>query len=339
MKYILNETPIRTTNGFNVNNVKVDLDIPTNILYHDYNYNVCNHVNITSTIENDFSSPIGLNHDTYKNTIIDIDDDVDNTFKLEYEFKDEDNLIDNIDINVKENKRINLFINYSSTCNKESFHNGNINIFAKNSSTVNLTILNSLNVNSINMISGCIHADEKSNVKVNIIDLSGKIRIYNFKSNTKTNSNCSLNNIYIGKQNDLIDLNYNFINLEPNSNNNIEVQGLLDDKAVKTFKGIIDFKEGCKKSIGHENENCLLLSKTCISKSLPILLCHEEDVDGAHSVSSGKIDQNKMFYLMSRGIDEASSKKMIIKGNFNHIISLLPDEIKEFINTKIDEII
>lgn len=336
MKYILNETPIKTTNGFRVNNVKVDLDVPDKLSFHEY---LTENINIISTDKNDFISNIGLKNSLYKNTKIDIVNNVNELVKLEYIFQNDDHLVDNIDINISDNLNINMFINYSSIDNNYHFHNGNLNINVKENSTLNLTILNNFNNKSVNLLSGVINAYGDSNVVINLIDLSGKVRIYNFHSNTLKNSSSSLNNIYIGKNNNLIDLNYNYINKDINSHNNIEVQGILDDNAIKTFKGIIDFKENSKKSIGHENENCLLLSDTCISKSLPILLCHEEDVDGAHSVSSGKIDVNKLFYLMSRGLTEINSKKLIIKSNFNSILNNIPEEIFDIINNKIDELI
>lgn len=336
MKYILNETPIKTTNGFRVNNVKVDLDVPDKFSFHEY---LTENINIISTDKNDFISNIGLKNSLYRNTKIDIVNNVNELVKLEYIFQNDDHLVDNIDINISDNLNINMFINYSSIDNNYHFHNGNLNINVKENSALNLTILNNFNNKSVNLLSGVINAYGDSNVVINLIDLSGKVRIYNFQSNTLKNSSSSLNNIYIGKNNNLIDLNYNYINKDINSHNNIEVQGILDDNAIKTFKGIIDFKENSKKSIGHENENCLLLSDTCISKSLPILLCHEEDVDGAHSVSSGKIDVNKLFYLMSRGLTEINSKKLIIKSNFNSILNNIPEEIFDIINNKIDELI
>lgn len=336
MKYILNETPIRTTNGFNVNNIKVDLNVPENYIFHEYN---TKNVDIKSSEELNFTSNIGLDNKKYLNSKIDINKNIDQLMSIEYIFNGEDHLVDNIDITIKENLKTNIFINYTSNDNNYHFHNGNINIVASENSSLNLTILNSLNSESVNLIAGNINCGKNSCVKINLIDLSGKVRIYNFKSNTLENSRSDLNNIYIGKNNEVLDLNYHYINKEINSQNNIEVQGILDDKSIKTFKGTIDFKENSKKSIGHENEHCLLLSNTCISKSLPILLCHEEDVDGAHSVSSGKIDTNKLFYLMSRGLTSMEAKKLIIKSNFNAILTNVPEEILDLINNKIDEII
>lgn len=339
MKYILNEIPIKTTNGFKVNNVKVDLDIPKTMKFHDYEFENIDVSNIETSIKKDFVSHIGLNNKEYKNTNILINTQINDLIKINYDFKEEDHLVDNININVDKGLDINICINYNSKDNYQHFHNGNININVEENSKLNITIINSININSINLISGNINGSNNSTVKINLIDLNGSIRIYNFKSNTQSNASTYLNNIYIGMRNDLIDMNYHFINEGINSNNNIEVQGVLDNNAIKTFKGTIDFKENSKKSIGHENENCLLLSDNCISKSVPILLCHEEEVIGSHSVSSGKIDPNKLFYLMCRGLDKEESKRLVIKSNFCSIINDIPEELRDIITEKIDEII
>ena len=83
MKYILNETPIKTTNGFRVNNVKVDLDVPDKFSFHEY---LTENINIISTDKNDFISNIGLKNSLYKNTKIDIVNNVNELVKLEYIF-------------------------------------------------------------------------------------------------------------------------------------------------------------------------------------------------------------------------------------------------------------
>ncbi len=75
----------------------------------------------------------------------------------------------------------------------------------------------------------------------------------------------------------------------------IEVQGALKDAAKKHFKGTIDFKKGCKKSKGNENEFCMLLSDTAKSIALPMLLCSEEDVEGNHASATGKVRKQRII--------------------------------------------
>ena len=132
-------------------------------------------------------------------------------------------------------------------------------------------------------------------------------------------------------------MNY-LVNLnKPNTNSELVVEGLLKDNSKKSFKGTLDFKEGSSNSVGHENENCILLSDTAKSKSLPMMLCHEENVDGAHGVSTGKIDEEKLFYLMSRGLSKDESIRLILNANINKILlnlnyEKLQEELNNFIN-------
>ena len=119
---------------------------------------------------------------------------------------------------------------------------------------------------------------------------------------------------------------------------NIEVQGALKDSARKHFKGTIDFKKGCKKATGNENEACVLLSDTAKSLALPMLLCSEEDVEGNHSCSAGKIGEKELFYIMSRGFELKDAMKMMVRAKFNNILKNIKDEeLKEQILNEIDE--
>ena len=121
------------------------------------------------------------------------------------------------------------------------------------------------------------------------------------------------------------------------TNINIDVQGALKDKAKKNFKGTIDFKTGCKKAKGEENENCVLLSDTAKSIALPMLLCSEEDVEGAHSSSAGKIGNKELFYIMSRGFELKEAQKLLVRANFNRILDTIKDEeLKDQILKEID---
>ena len=120
----------------------------------------------------------------------------------------------------------------------------------------------------------------------------------------------------------------------------MRVEGAINDNTKKVFRGTIDFIEGCKNSIGDENENCVLLSDNVISRSLPQMLCHEEDVVGSHGVSSGKVDEDKLFYIMTHGYSRKEAEKLIVMANFSKILSNISDnnirdEITNIVEDKI----
>ena len=80
----------------------------------------------------------------------------------------------------------------------------------------------------------------------------------------------------------------------------------------------------------------MLLSDKAKSIALPMLLCTEDNVEGNHSTASGKIDNNQLFYIMSRGLSYKEAVKLIVKANFNKIIERITDE--ELKNEVLNEI-
>jgi len=179
---------------------------------------------------------------------------------------------------------------------------------------------------------------KNANLTLNIVDFSLNNSIYNYKSKILgENSNSNINTLYMGNESATIDINYLIEIYSPFSKANMEVIGALNDESRKHFKGTIDFKKGCKKSIGNENDFCMLLSNKTKSKSLPMLLCTEEDVDGKHSSSVGKVNEKELFYIMSRGLNYDEARKLIVKAKCTNIINQLFDEdLKNEILNKID---
>ncbi len=344
----LNETPVRTSRNFNINNIKLEnVDIPDKVQDFD-NLEILGKNSKLTIQENvsDFDLEYGLgdiltNHVKEKsNKKIRLIIDNKNNEELYLNFKFDNNnlqLIDNIEIIANEDTKSTIIIKYESDKQINAFHNGIINLIAKSNSQIDIILVNLLNNTSNNFISIQNKLDNNSKVRYTLVDFGGKNSITNYYSNLI--GECSeniLNTIYLGKDNQLFDLNY-IVNLRgKKSNVDIEVQGALKDNAKKHFKGTIDFKKGCKKSKGNENESCMLLSDTAKSLALPMLLCSEEDVEGNHSTSSGKAGEKELFYIMSRGFELKEALKLMVKAKFNKILENIKNE--ELKNKIIDEI-
>jgi len=78
--------------------------------------------------------------------------------------------------------------------------------------------------------------------------------------------------------------------------------GVLNKNTEKVSRQTVNFISGCAGSKGAESEEVLLLDDDVISKSAPLILCTEEDVEGEHGASIGQPDIDVIFYLKSRGI-------------------------------------
>ena len=216
----LNETPVRTSRNFNINNIKIeDVKIPevieefnnVNIIKESDNIEITSNVsdcNLTYGIENSLTDIVNEKSNCKFKIIV--DDKKENENRIEFTFDDENKaLFENVEIVVEENCKTTVILKYESENNDKYFHNGIIRLFAKEDSKVNIIIINLLNIESNNFIA--IESELQKNAKVNytIVDFGGKNSITNYFSNLiGENSDNSLNTIYLGKENQLFDLNY-----------------------------------------------------------------------------------------------------------------------------------
>ncbi len=237
-------------------------------------------------------------------------------------------LVDNILIVAEEESEAKIIIKYNSKDDVEGYHNGVCKIFSKSSSKIQVVKVNLLNDNTVNIDSNLSDINSYGNVDFVLIDLGGKVSITNYHGDlTEDSSESNLSSIYFGGDKKIIDMNYVSTHRGIRSKSQITTKGALNGEANKIFRGTIDFKQGATRSVGAEEEYCMLLSKKAKSKALPLLLCHEDDVSGEHAAASGKIDENKLFYLMSRGLSYNDARRIIIEGAFNPIIDKIDDEI------------
>ena len=107
---------------------------------------------------------------------------------------------------------------------------------------------------------------------------------------------------------------------------NMQVRGVLLDRSIKTFRGTLDFVQGARGSVGKEDEEVTILSPHARNRSVPLMLSHEGDVDGHHAVSIGRMDEDKLFYLMSRGLDERAARQLIVEASFAPVLARIENE-------------
>ena len=353
----LNFTPVRTSKNYNINSINIDNSLIKNAnslknnennTQNNQNFknfeiigNLAN-INYTPDIlnENFLSNEIKNNATINCNLSVSADIDKFNSFaNLCFEFDNENSdLSDIINLNIKEDVNAKIIFKYTSESYINCYHNLHLNINSENGSNTDIIFFTNLGDKSTNLISIQSNLQKNAKVNINFIDFSSKTSIFNYKSKILgENSTSNINTLYLGGEESVIDLNYLIECFSPNSNANMEVMGAISENARKHFKGTIDFKKGCKKSTGSENEFCILLSDNAKSKALPMLLCTEEDVDGKHSSSIGKVDDKELFYIMTRGLDKAEATRLIIKAKFNKLInSLFDEEMKNIILKNID---
>lgn len=357
----LNRTPLRTKSWLNVNDVTIkNFDIPE---IRDFNgFNIASShsegFSIGKLTENNIIPLIknfkyGVSNELItegeskfnQGYVIKIkrNSTVKTPIVLEFNFdKYNQTLIDNITIVAEENSSGTIIIKYKSLDNSIGYHNGLCKIFAKENSNINIIKVNLLNNKTLNLDSNLSDISYGGHVDFVEVNLGGSHSITNYHGDLREdNSSSTLNSLYLGANNKIIDMNYIMTHTGRRSSSEIITKGALKDTSTKVFKGTLDFKRGSSKSTGKEDEYCMILSPKVTAKALPLLLCEEDDISGEHAAGSGKIDENKLFYLMTRGLSYEESRRVIIEGTFNPIIDKihhkpLKEEIILFIKECLD---
>lgn len=97
----------------------------------------------------------------------------------------------------------------------------------------------------------------------------------------------------------------------------IVTTGILADAARKTMRETIDLVHGAKHAEGSEIETVLVTGDDVVNKTLPVILCDEEDVAGSHGASIGAISPEQLAFLGARGLDESAAERLFARALFD----------------------
>ena len=145
---------------------------------------------------------------------------------------------------------------------------------------------------------------------------------------------------YLGQKQQTVDLNLVVDHWGQKTTSEINAAGALKDDARKTFRGTIDFKKGSAGSVGNEQETVLMLGDGAVNKTVPLILCAEENVVGNHGATIGELDEDTLFYFESRGISAAEAENVMARAAIERLARTLQDETAQAaILTELEEVL
>ena len=249
-------------------------------------------------------------------------------FLFNYLTKDLNNagLNSRLDINLEDDVALNV-VNLSNENLNNNFLNyrQKINI-GKNSILKNYSLDTNENSNFRYSYKD-IYLEKNSHLEYFILSKGSKF--------SKHDINCSLNNEYGSiVLNGIIDLNnekHHEIKTEINHNEeNCKsyqlIKSVLNDKSKGIYQGKIYVNSKAQKTDGYQLSRALLLSDEVEFNAKPELEIYADDVKCSHGSTSGNIDENSIFYLMSRGLSYDQSKKLLTNGFLNEVIEKITNE-------------
>lgn len=130
---------------------------------------------------------------------------------------------------------------------------------------------------------------------------------------------------YLAGGDDVRDFNYVVRHRGRKTLCNIDATGSLMGRSKKTYRGTIDLVHGCKGSEGTERETVLLVDEKVENKTIPVILCDEDDVAGNHGATIGHVAPEQMFYLQCRGLSQQAAEGLFATATLEETAIAIPD--------------
>ena len=151
-------------------------------------------------------------------------------------------------------------------------------------------------------------------------------------------SEANLKIVTLGVKEQKTYFNSEVVNQGLSSKGDILQHGVLLDRSHIVFNGVGFIVKGATGSNAYQSSRMLTLSSEAKADANPMLLIDENDVMAGHGASLGRIDEEQLYYLQSRGLTRKESSRLLVHGFLSPVISeLTVDKIKELVTVLIDE--
>jgi Fe-S cluster assembly protein SufD len=125
-----------------------------------------------------------------------------------------------------------------------------------------------------------------------------------------------------------------------NTRANVFACGVVVDRSHIDFSGMLRVEKGATGTRTFFRASLMILSKQAGAKTFPGLEIEENDIlQGGHAATVGKVNEEQMFYLMSRGLSEKESKQLVIMGFFEPVLNKILSESQLLLRTKIQALL
>ena len=179
---------------------------------------------------------------------------------------------------------------------------------------------------------------ENSNSENFIYSSGSKFSKYDINTNLKEKySSAFINGIINLDKNNHHEIKTNINHLAENTKSYQLIKSVLNDKSTGVYQGKIFVNDQAQKTDGYQLSKALLLNENTEFNGKPELEIYADDVKCSHGSTSGNLDENSIFYLMSRGLNYDQAKKLLIDGFINDVIEKITNiEIQKYLKETIN---
>ena len=135
-------------------------------------------------------------------------------------------------------------------------------------------------------------------------------------------ASCALYGLYLAAGSQNVDNQVRIDHARPHTNSRQLYKGVMDGRSRAVFHGSITVREGAQKVDARQEDRNLLLSPHAEVDTTPAFWIYADDVKCSHGAACGQLEDEALFYLRSRGIDELAARRLLTQGFVDEVVAL-----------------
>lgn len=232
-----------------------------------------------------------------------------------------------IDIVAAPNSTFSIVLSLDSAADAPAFMGSTMRVFAGAGARVDITVyLTASDAVTCVEDSGFV-LDEGARVNVRHVVLGGGFTATGLAADLRGDrSRIDVDTSYLASGTQQRDFNYIIRHRGRKTVSNMDANGVLTGTSKKCLRGTIDLIHGAKGAEGNERETVLLASKGVDNKTVPNILCDEDDVAGNHGATIGHVRPDQLFYAACRGLSQEQTEALFLSAKLEDAALQAPND-------------
>lgn len=239
-------------------------------------------------------------------------------------------------IYLERNASATILRNQSSINSSAYFHSGALEIYLEEGASLELIDIKDENAKAWNIQNEDASLESNANLNWFLLTKGGKFSKQDLSVYLQGRaSQARVTGLFLPKDEQQIYYDTFQKHLAPQTESDLLFHGVIDDKSRSIWQGMVFIDEEAGQSNGYQANHNLVLNKAAKVDSIPGLEILTDDVRCSHGVTIKNIDDEQLFYLKSRGIDQEQGEELIVTGFIQQAVARIRSEnIKEMISEK-----
>lgn len=232
-----------------------------------------------------------------------------------------------IDIVAAPNSTFSIALSLDSDADAPAFMGSTMRVFAGAGARVDITVyLTASDAVTCVEDSGFV-LDKDARVSVRHVVLGGGFTATGLAADLRGDrSRIDVDTSYLASGTQQRDFNYIIRHRGRKTVSNMDANGVLTGTSKKCLRGTIDLIHGAKGAEGNERETVLLASKGVDNKTVPNILCDEDDVAGNHGATIGHVRPDQLFYAACRGLSQEQTEALFLSAKLEDAALQAPND-------------